>query len=175
MPIENHRTEFAKYWRRSLPIAALVVLLLMQSPDRLSFAQSPKPDGGPSCAGDTVDRMGPEIAAQSRAFLERLGKTAQADDQRQVASMLQYPIDVHIADKKFPVHNPEEFLRNYSRIMNRSVKAAILDEKSSRCLFHSSEGFMVGDGEVWFKEISPGVFKVITFNLGDVPNGTPER
>lgn len=38
---------------------------------------------------------------------------------------------------------------------------------------------MVGDGEVWFKEISPGVFKVITFNLGDVPSGrsipaTPE-
>lgn len=79
--------------------------------------------------------------------------------------MLQYPLYVHIADKRFPVHSPEEFLLNYNRIVNRSVTAAILDEKSSRCLFASPEGFMVGDGEVWFKEVSPGVFRIITFNL----------
>ena len=134
------------------------------------------PSGGDSeCAGDTVDRMGPEIASQSRAFLERLGKVVQADDERQVASMLQYPIDVHIADKKFPVHNPQEFLKNYSRIVNPSIKAAILSAKSSRCLFANSEGFMVGDGEVWFREISPGIFKVITFNLGDVPSGSSRK
>jgi hypothetical protein len=72
--------------------------------------------------------MGPEIAIRSRAFLERLGKAVQADDQKQVASMLQYPVAVHIANKKFPVHNPEEFLRNYSRIVNPSVKAAVLNE-----------------------------------------------
>jgi hypothetical protein len=83
----------------------------------------------------------------------------------QVASMLQYPLAVHIADKTSPVHNPDEFLRNYSRIVNRSVKAAILDEKSSRCLFSNPDGFMIGDGEVWFREISSAVFKIITFNL----------
>lgn len=79
--------------------------------------------------------------------------------------MLQYPLDAHIADKRFSVHNPGEFLLNYSRIVNRSVTAAILDEKSSRCLFPSPEGFMVGDGEVWFKEVSPGAFRIITFKL----------
>jgi len=84
-------------------------------------------------------------------------------------------MDVHIGDKRFPVRNQEEFLRNYGRIMNRSVKQAILDEKSSRCLFPSSEGFMVRDGEVWFKEISAGIFKVVIFNLGAVPSGNPGR
>ena len=134
-------------------------------------AQAVPSGGGSGCPGDTVDRMGEEIAKQSRAFLGKLSKAVQEDDKKRVASMLHYPVNVHIADKTFPVHNPEEFMRNYGRIVNRSVKAKLLDEKSSRCLFSSPEGFMVGDGEVWFKEFSPGVFKVFTFNLGDSPNG----
>jgi hypothetical protein len=160
----------AKHSNRSGPLAVLFVLVLLQASGNVPFAQNPQGNGDTECAGDTVDIMGPEIATQSRAFLKRLAPAIRADDQEQVASMLKYPIDVHIADKKFAVHNQEEFLRDYGRIVNRSVKAVILDEKSSRCLFSSPEGFMVGDGEVWFKEISPGVFKVITFNLGDVPS-----
>ena len=61
--------------------------------------------------------------------------------------MLRDPIEVSIADNIFRVNNSEEFMRNYERIVDGSMTAAILNEKSSRCLFSNSEGFMVG--EVW--------------------------
>lgn len=147
----------------------LSVILLLGISVPLHAQVSPT-SGGAGCSGDTVDRLGVAVAKRSRAFLGRLNKAVQERDKKQVASMLRYPTDVHIADKTFPIRNPEEFVRNYERIVNGSVKAAILDEKSSRCLFSSPEGFMVGDGEVWFKEVSPGVLKVVTFNLGDSPD-----
>lgn len=115
--------------------------------------------------------MGAAVATQARTFLVKLGKAVQEDDEKQVASMVHYPIKVHAGDRTFVVHDPEEFMRNYERIVNRSVKAKNLDENSSRCLFSNRGGFMVGDGEVWFKEFSAGVFKVVTFNLADLPDG----
>jgi hypothetical protein len=127
------------------------------------------------CPGDTVDRMGQVIARQSRAFLGKLSAAVLEENKKQVATMIHYPMSVHITDKTLQIHNSAEFTRNYERIMNASVKAVIVDEKSSRCLFSSPEGFMVGDGEVWFKEFSPGVFKIVAFNLGDSPNSDPAK
>jgi hypothetical protein len=146
----------------------LVILFLGISVPLYSQVLSSEKAAG--CPGDTVDRMGAAIAKRSRAFLRKLRSAVREGNKRQVASMLRYPIDVSIADKIFRVNNPEEFMHNYERIVDGSVKAAILDEKPSRCLFSNSEGFMVGDGEVWFDEVSPGVFKVITFNLGNSPD-----
>src|SRR5215469_7159090 len=108
MRSDNQRMGFAKDGWRTGTLGVLLVLLLIQASSGRCFAQNNQGSGDSECAGDTVDRMGPDIATRSRAFLERLGKAVQADDQSQVASMLQYPIYVHIADKRFHVHNPEE-------------------------------------------------------------------
>ncbi len=132
--------EFAKGQLRTAPLSVLLVLLFIQVSSGMCFAQSTQTNGNSECDGDTVDSMGREIATQSRVFLAMLGKAVQVGDQRQVASMLRYPIDVHIADKKFPVHNPQEFLKNYrlpqsSNEIGRlaSIKrSAILNEESSR-------------------------------------------
>ena len=157
-------------WRFSVRLSTLFFVLIV-GPPALLHGQSAPTGGDFGCPGDTVDRLEPTIARQARDFLERLSKAVQNDNEKQVASMLQYPLGVGIASRTFRVHNPEEFLRNYRRIVNPTVKAAILDKKSSRCLFFNPQGFMVGDGEVWFKETSQGVFKVITFNLGYRSNG----
>ena len=127
--------------------------------------QTTPPSGQAECAGDTVDRMGPEVAKQARDFLGKLRNAVQRNEKKQVASMVRYPISIHFADKTTVIRNADEFTRNYRRIVSDSVKAEIIDEKSSRCLFANSQGFMVGDGEVWFQEFPQGVFKIITFNV----------
>ena len=63
----------------------------------------------------------------------------------------------------------EEFLHNHDRVMNRAVRKAIADPQSSK--FFSPDGFMIGDGEVWFQKSSAGMYKVIAINLGAVPAG----
>jgi len=79
--------------------------------------------------------------------------------------MIRYPLAVHIDNRTLRIHTPEEFLHNYDRVMNRAVRKAIADPQSFRCLFFSSQGFMIGDGEVWFQKSSAGAYKIISVNL----------
>jgi hypothetical protein len=146
------------------------MVLLLGISERLQAQAIPRP-GQAECPGDTVDRMGPEVAQEARDFLGKLRNAVERGDKKQVASMLRYPIRVHFPDKTVVMHNSEEFARNYGRIVNDSVKAKIIDETSSRCLFANSQGFMVGDGEVWFDEFSHGVLKIITFNVAGSSKG----
>jgi hypothetical protein len=122
-----------------------------------------------ACSGDTVDQLDPQIAKESRAFVASLKAATETNDRTSVSSMIRYPLAVHIGDRTFRVHTPEEFLHNYDRVMNRAVRKAIADPQSSKCLFFSPDGFMIGDGEVWFQKSSAGMYKVITVNLGAVP------
>jgi hypothetical protein len=108
--------------------------------------------------------MGPEIARQSRDFLATLRMAVQANDRAKVASMILYPLEVNMGKKKLHVGDRKTFLRQYRLIIDAQVRAKVLDEKSSRCLFANWQGFMVGDGEVWFRELAPGVFKIVTIN-----------
>jgi len=108
--------------------------------------------------------MGPEIARQSRDFLAKLKAAVQVNDRAKVASMILYPLEVNMRSEKLHVGDRKTFLARYGHIINAQVRAKILDEKSSRCLFSNPQGFMVGDGEVWFREFASGVFKIVTIN-----------
>lgn len=119
-----------------------------------------------ACPGDTVDQLGPQIAKESRAFVASLKAATDANDRKAVSSMIRYPLAVHIGDRTFRAHTPEEFLNEYNRIINSTVQKAIDDPQSSKCLFFSPEGFMIGNGEVWFQKASDGAYKVFSINLG---------
>ncbi len=147
----------------------LLVALFTMHPS-VCFAQLSGTDSQETaCTGDTVDQLDTQIAKESRAFVASLKAATEANDRTSVSSMIRYPLAVHIGDRTFRVHTSEEFLHNYDRVMNRAVRKAIADPQSSKCLFFSPDGFMIGDGEVWFQKSSAGVYKVITVNLGAVP------
>ena len=127
-----------------------------------TFAQSKDANAESKCPGETVDRLGPEKAKPPRAFLSELTAAVELDQKSKVANMMRYPLLVATPQKRLEIGDREEFLYNYDHILTPKVKAEIRDEMSSRCLFVNWQGFMVGRGEVWFKEISPGTFRVIT-------------
>ena len=109
-----------------------------------------------------MDRLRPEKAKLSRAFLSELKSAVELDQRSKVANLMRFPLLVGTPKKHLEIGDREEFLYNYDHILTPKVKAKIGDEMSSKCLFVNWQGFMVGDGEVWFKEISPGTFRVIT-------------
>jgi len=128
------------------------------------------------CPGDTVDRLGSEIAKRSRAFLTELKSAVEASNKTKVASMIRFPLRVATPKKQIEIKNREEFLYNYDHIFTPAVKAKIADEASSRCLFANWQGFMVGDGEVWFREVRPGTFRLVTVNVeADFSVGEPSQ
>jgi hypothetical protein len=81
--------------------------------------------------------------------------------------MVHYPLKFNTSKKNSLIEDRKQFLRQYARIMDAAVRSKILDDKSSRCLFANWQGFMIGDGEVWFQESSPGLFEIITVNAND--------
>ena len=117
------------------------------------------------CSGDTVDRLGPGIAKRARAFLSELKSAVELSDKTKVAGMAKFPLRVSTPAKRLEIKDREEFLYNYDHIFTPDIVAKITDEKSFRCLFANRQGFMVGDGEVWFREVTPGTFRIVTVNV----------
>lgn len=128
-----------------------------------AIAQSPSKSK--DCPGDTVDRLGPEIAMRSRAFLAELKTAVQSGDSRKVVDMIHYPIQVNTPTRHYKIQSRRAFLDQYSHIITAQIKETITDKESSRCLFANYQGFMIGDGQIWFKEFSPGRFRIFTINL----------
>ena len=132
---------------------------------RVKAQTSPSAEQTP-CPGDTVDRMGKEIAAQARAFLAKMRKAVASGNKDELAEMVQYPLRVYSGANVETIADKKEFIRRFDQIFVARVKAKILDEKSSRCLFANPQGFMVGNGEVWFQRLDDGPFKIISVNAG---------
>jgi hypothetical protein len=148
----------------SIKCLLLIFILTLAMP---AFPQTPPANSQSDCGSDTVDSTGPETARGARAFLAKLKAAVQANDKKAVASMVHYPLKFNTSKKNSLIEDRKQFLRQYSRIMDAAVRSKIVDDKSSRCLFANWQGFMIGDGEVWFQESSPGLFEIITVNAND--------
>jgi hypothetical protein len=114
------------------------------------------------CPNDTVNRMGPRMASNSRLFLKSLKVAVGSNERSAVSRMVAYPVKVYVGDTTEAVSTPAEFVRRYDRIFTAEVKQAVRSQ-SSHCLFGNADGFMIGDGQVWFAEID-GKMKVISIN-----------
>lgn len=137
-------------------LASSAVIALNQSKDTSTESK---------CSGHTVDRLGSGIAKRARAFLSELKSAVELSDKTKVASMAKFPLRVNTPTKHLAIKDREEFLYNYDHILTPDIKTKIADERSSRCLFANRQGFMIGDGEAWFREVSPETFRIVTVNV----------
>lgn len=149
--------------RQTNRILLLLFLLVWRIPSAHAQSQQPGPES--DCQGDTVDNLGPKIAAESRAFLSQLKSAISHNEKAKVSQMIKFPLRVNTPRRHLLVANGQEFRDQYSQIITEAIKAKIVDAKSSMCLFANFQGFMVGNGEVWFKEVTPSVFKIVTINV----------
>lgn len=87
-------------------------------------------------------------------FVKQLQRAVKNRDQTWVADHILYPLTVSIDGKPAVIKTRKAFLENYDAIINRDVKWAILNQDLDN-IFKSSEGIMLGNGEVWIKSLSP--------------------
>jgi hypothetical protein len=117
-----------------------------------------------ACGGNsTVDILGAEAAASARAFLAKLQSAVQSGDKTALSGMVSYPLLVIRSGARTRIRSRAAFLAQYDRLFTPAIRKAILAQKS-QCLFGNSSGAMIGDGELWFREESPGGWKIITIN-----------
>lgn len=139
-------------------------LLLLSTLAMSSWVSAQTKNENNACGGSsTVDAMGPETAKLSREFLARLQSAVRANDKRQIAGMISYPLLVIRSGRRSRIQQRNTFLANYDQIFSAPIRHAIL-QQSPQCLFGNDRGAMVGNGEVWFTEEQGGGMKIITIN-----------
>ena len=86
-----------------------------------------------------------------------------ADDHAAIATMVKYPLTVYSsAGRPATYRNAAAISANYTRVFTPEVEAAVAAAKPDG-LFARDQGVMIGNGEIWMKQIG-GSMKIITVN-----------
>jgi hypothetical protein len=70
-------------------------------------------------------------------------------DKVTVASLIRYPIEVHISGRRRTVGNAQELISQYDSIFSPAYRKAVADSMP-RNMFARDQGIMLGRGEAWF-------------------------
>jgi len=103
-------------------------------------------------------------------FLGALQAAIRSDKPAAVADLVVFPLRVDKPAQKGFVRTRGEFVRSYASIFTPEVRTAVLKQGPSE-LFRNWQGFMIGNGEVWFAGVCPEAsckthrIGVITVNL----------
>jgi hypothetical protein len=114
-----------------------------------------------------------------QAFLATLKDAVATQDKGAVAAMTAYPLETTIAGEPIVLESEDDFLHRYDQLFTPSVVAA-LERQSYATLFATTDGVMVGDGEVWFSGIcgdqacSEVSVKITAVNPPDDAPGHPD-
>jgi hypothetical protein len=148
-----------------MPFARTVCLILLLSGFVGLHAQGPAVS---PCKGSTVDTYDASVAAGSRAFVVALQKLVRAGDKEGIAALVGYPVNanrtVHGKLTHSMIRNQAQFVAAYDSLFSENVKTAILNPDAVRCLFANDQGFMIGDGQVWFEQTASKSFRISALN-----------
>jgi len=87
-----------------------------------------------------------------KPFIQNFQKAVTEGDKKAVADVVSYPIVVDIGGKKTTVRKPEDFVRDYDRIMTPEIVDAVKQQKYAD-LMANSQGIMFHRGEIWISGI----------------------
>lgn len=119
-----------------------------------------------SCPGSTVDDNNAQMAVPARAFVQHLQTLVASDDRQQIATLIAYPLRINRGPKnRTLIRSRADFLAHYDSIITPKVRSALANKNAARCLFYNSNGFMIGNGEIWFDGDSASSLKIISMNL----------
>jgi hypothetical protein len=88
------------------------------------------------------------------AFVAALQAAVRAEKPAAVADLVVFPLRVNKPPQTMFVKSRGEFVRSYAKIFTPGVRAAILQQNPAE-LFHNWQGFMIGDGQIWFTGVCP--------------------
>lgn len=112
-------------------------------------------------------------------FFQRLQGAVKAGDKAQLASMVSYPLRTSQHGQRVNLRNRQQFLQAYSQLFTPAIVCAIEAAKPSD-VWGNYQGFMVGQGVIWWDEIIPSSvknpepssgkypFKIIAINNQDI-------
>jgi hypothetical protein len=110
-------------------------------------------DTAPMQPSNKYEVTGIQDAAAAEKFFGDLQAAVAKDDRSKVASMINYPLFVQISGRKVKLQKSADVLKQYDVVFNHRVKEAVAQQKVEE-LFVNWQGVMIGNGEIWFNQLS---------------------
>jgi hypothetical protein len=96
-----------------------------------------------------------------------LQSAVERNDRSAIAGVVFYPLRV---SGEYRIQNRTALLRHFDRIFDAKVRKAITSQVPE-CIFGNWQGFMAGNGEVWFeREAHDPTFRVVAVNSKSWPS-----
>lgn len=86
-----------------------------------------------------------------------------SDKKKELAEMIQYPINVTIHDAKKTINSSDEFIQSYDDIITADFKDKI-SKSYTRYLFSNDKGIMMGNGEIWIHSLNDKGLRIFAIN-----------
>ena len=97
------------------------------------------------------------------AFAQAVCAAAARDDAAALAALTRYPLTLRREGEQLCLEGPEDFIREYGRIMGPETKADLLAADPTD-LFGNWGGVMIGQGSVWFEKSAQNGYQIIAIN-----------
>jgi hypothetical protein len=136
--------------RRHIPLLLSLLLALVIASAPLARAQQHAPQGNcthpdPAIWPDCPDAI---------AFLAKFQAALQSNNREAVAMLVNYPLLVTGGTGRTHVRSRAQLLASFPRIFTPAVRSAIL-KATPDDVWSNDQGFMIGDGVIWFDGIVP--------------------
>jgi hypothetical protein len=122
-----------------------VAVVLLAIPAKLFSAEGNCATGGKPARPDCTRAI---------AFLSEFQNAFRDDNRKKVAGLIEYPLLTSLRGKRVNVRSAAELLAHYDEIFDVGVRCAILGA-NAKSVWGNWQGFMIGNGEIWFDGIIP--------------------
>ena len=112
----------------------------------------------------------PETTSRVQQFLLDLKSTLKSSDKHHIAAMISYPALVHggagTTARRRQIRNQTQLISQFDTIFTARVRR-VIETEPIECVRGNANGFMLGNGDVWFNERPDGTMKIITIYVGE--------
>ena len=96
-------------------------------------------------------------------FLQKLQKSAEADDRKTVAALVTYPLRAWNGKRTVTVHDRRELLAQYPAVFNADLRKVIAQARVESA-FANWQGVMWASGRIWIRPEGDGPLRIVTIN-----------
>ncbi|MGB8495796.1 MAG: hypothetical protein WCE53_15455 [Candidatus Acidiferrum sp.] len=140
-------------------------ILILALANAGTFAQSTGGETSPTgCKTGNLEQERAPVIESMRHFLAELKTAIRKGDKREIARMVQYPLNFSTMDATTTIHSEQEFIDKYDRILPKELKEFLLRQEPQCIGRVGARGFSVGSGEIWFDIFDDGKVKIFAIN-----------
>ena len=131
-----------------------------------SWAQASRTNSLSPCGTSNLKEESANTVASIETFWQAFKSAVENEDRRALAKMVHYPLLVSMPNRKFYIRSEKDFIKRFTQIFPKNLRVLLLNQPPECINRIGTQGFSLGNGELWFDQYQDGKVRFFTVNLG---------